>query len=204
MHVNPIAIVDDDESVRDSLSILLDAHGYQSLTFCDGEAFLDNINKNEWLGVFLDIRMPGRDGMEILQILRQKVPDLPVIMISAHADVSTAVRAIKIGAIDFFEKPFQADEVVTLVEKLNQKVRERSRKTSEQETARAALGKLTKRENEVAIGMSNGLANKAIAFELGISIRTVETHRAHLMRKLDIRSVSELVRLILLAGNTAT
>lgn len=193
-----VYIVDDDKAVRDSLSFLLETHGFNVVNFVSGDLFLQT-NFNEISGpVLLDVRMPGRDGIETLkEILREK-PSTSIIMMSGHADVAMAVRALKYGALDFIEKPFAASDILAALERvLTNEKQQRKLDMSQSETMKK-LKKLTKRETEIMDLLVQGKPNKIVAADLGISVRTVETHRAHLLSKLDIKSLPDLVRLSLL------
>jgi len=194
-----IAIVDDDPAVRDSLEILLHINEFPAQSYPDGEMFLQNIEAQNWLAILLDVRMPGRDGLEILSVIKKSHPNIPVIIMSGHADVAMAVRALKNGALDFFEKPFQASEVLSVIGNLAANPPIQSKTNGSPQLAQPAIQKLTRRENEIATCLTEGMANKVIAHELGISVRTVETHRAHIMSKLGIKSLSELIRMMLAA-----
>lgn len=193
----PIAIIDDDESIRDSLSILLSALGYPSVSYPDGEAFLKDGVTQTLLCVFMDVRMPGRDGIEILSILKQKRPDLPIIIISGHGDIPMAVRALKKGALDFLEKPFKPDGIKAILNHVETIAKSKPKTEPAPNDANRHLSKLTPREYEIALLLSDGHLNKIIAHKLNISVRTVETHRARIMSKLEITSISALVRLVI-------
>ena len=190
-----IYIIDDDEAVRDSLSFLLKTNGYDVATFIDGEAFLKTDIKQVLGIVLLDVRMPGRDGLEILTAALEINPHLKVIMMSGHADVAMAVRALKKGAIDFIEKPFQSAELQGALSRLEAQAVEENEAALKQADVHAKLAKLTPRESEVMKLLVDGKPNKIIASDLGLSVRTVETHRAHLLSKLEVKSLSDLVRM---------
>ena len=145
--------------------------------------------------ILLDIRMPGMDGLEVQQSLQDKGVSLPVIIMTGHGDVTLAVKAMKAGAVDFIEKPFEKDALLLCLEEGYRRI---SRKGATDDRARDAsvrLQALTSREREVLDGLAHGLPNKTIAYDLGISPRTVEIHRANLMTKLDVRSLSEALRI---------
>ncbi len=194
-----IIIVDDDPAVCDSLTLLLETYGYNVVVFFDGESFLKSGLNHQKGCALLDVRMPGRSGLEILPDARRQNLAFPVIIMSGHADIAMAVQALKNGAFDFIEKPFQAKEVLAVIDQAIRSTSQTSALSQAQNTAQNRLVKLTPRELEIALSLSRGHTNKAIAFELGISVRTVETHRAHVMSKLDIKSLSELVRLVISA-----
>lgn len=187
-----VHIVDDDEQVRESLGLLLETSGYAVLTFVSGDAHIAQSPDLDDAVIILDIRMPGRDGLETLEYLRKRCRSVPVIMISGHGDIPLAVKAMQIGANDFVEKPFVASRILTALEKLGDDYDQPV--TSD---GPDPLSDLTPREREVALLLSDGKPNKIIAHELGCSIRTVETHRARLMSKLGIRSLADLVKLVI-------
>ena len=194
-----VYIVDDDEAVRDSLSVLLDARGYTARGFGSAPEFLALAPSLPLGCVIADIRMPEMDGLELQQRLIEHGLKFPLIVISGHGDVPLAVRVMKAGAIDFIEKPFAAqailDSLVVAFSRLDGP-RERDTET----LARAKLALLSPREREVLEGLLAGLPNKSIAYDLAISPRTVEIHRARVMDKMGVRSLPELVRLALAAG----
>jgi two-component system response regulator FixJ len=192
--------VDDDAAVRRSVSFMLKTSGHQVQTYESGVELLKDPAHLEQGCILLDIRMPGMDGLEVQQALRQKGVGLPVIIMTGHGDVGLAVKAMKAGAVDFIEKPFEKD---TLVASLEEGFRRLSRKEATQDRKKDAevrLEALTPRERDVLQGLAQGLPNKTIAYDLGISPRTVEIHRANLMAKLEVRSLSEALRIAFAAG----
>ena len=195
MHRETVFVVDDDASVRDSLSLLLSLRGYTTATFASAEDFVSAVQPN-WRGcVVLDIRMPGMSGLELQRRLREGGPTLPVIVITAHGDVAAARQAFLADAIDFIEKPFDGEQLLTAVEKALAGVRVRM-PTKESAPRPAATTALSAREQEVMALMVRGLHNRRIAEELGISPRTVEVHKARVMEKLGVKNLVELVRLV--------
>jgi len=195
-----IFIVDDDEAVRDSLEVLLMACGYETESFVSGADFLDACDGIGRGCVLLDIRMPGMDGMEVLADLHRRRPDLPVIMITGHGDVSLAVRAMKAGAVDFVEKPLREEALLESIETALRRAHTSERQTAVCTTARDNVERLTPREREVLEQLVIGRPNKVIAQALDCSPRTVEIHRARIMEKMEARSLPHLVRLALAAG----
>ena len=191
-----IAVVDDDAAIRDSLEFLLETHGFEVSCFEDGERFLA-LERPTFDAVLLDVRMPGRDGLSVLDATRQRGIEIPIIVMSGHADVAMAVKALKTGAQDFVEKPFEARELLDAIGRVLADRREYLKRRADEQAAARRLESLTPRELEVAERLAQGLSNKETARELDISPRTVETHRAHILSKLDIRSVSQLVRLLM-------
>jgi len=190
-----VHLVDDDESVRRSVGFMLKTSGHRVKAYASGNELIRDARKLEPGCILLDIRMPGIDGLEVQQELQRQGIDLPVIVMTGHGDVPLSVRAMKAGAIDFIEKPF---EKATLLEAIDEAFRSMGRVDSSRDRARTAsvrLQALTPRERDVLDGLSKGLPNKTIAYDLGISPRTVEIHRANLMSKLEVRSLSEALRL---------
>lgn len=197
-----VYVVDDDEAIRESLSGLLESVGHRVTAFADARAFLEGYEPGRAECLLLDIRLPGMSGVDLQQRLARSDPDLPIIFVTGHGDITTAVRAMREGAVDFIEKPF-SDQV--LLERLEHALevgrRSRSRQSRRAEARDRALG-LSPREREVMALVAEGKPNKLIAHELGIAEKTVEAHRAHVMRKLGVRSLAELVRLQLLLEET--
>jgi FixJ family two-component response regulator len=186
-----IYIVDDDASVRDSLALLLSLRGYATLVFANAEDFLGAL-RPDWSGcVVADIRMPGMSGLELQARLQQHAPALPVIVITAHGDVTAARQAFLAQAVDFIEKPFDADQLIAAIE------RALAGQPAPGIPAPAARGRgeLTEREREVMQLLIQGVHNRHIAEQLGISPRTVEVHRARVLHKVGAGSVIELARL---------
>ena len=186
-----IHIIDDDAQVRESLGLLLETSGHSVLTFASGDAHVDVGPKLSNAVLILDVRMPGRDGLETLLHIRSRSESVPVIMISGHGDIPLAVKAMQAGANDFVEKPFVANRILSAIDRLG------AQPGTETKAEPDALACLTPRELEVAKALADGKPNKVVAHELGVSIRTIETHRARLKSKLGIRSLAELVRLML-------
>lgn len=190
-----VHLVDDDDSVRRSVGFMLKTSGMLVKSYSSGNELLRDAKRLEPGCILLDIRMPGMDGLEVQQELQKIGVDLPVIIMTGHGDIPLSVRAMKAGAIDFIEKPF---EKATLLEAIDEACMVMSRSGSGRERAKNAtvrLQALTPREREVLDGLAKGLPNKTIAYDLGISPRTVEIHRANLMAKLEVRSLSEALRL---------
>ena len=192
--VRLVHLVDDDASVRRSVGFMLKTSGYQVQSYKSGQELLKTSDLSQGC-VLLDIRMPGMDGLEVQQALQEKGVGLPVIIMTGHGDVGLAVKAMKAGAVDFIEKPFEKD---ALLESLQEGFHRLLRKEATQDRKRDAevkLQALTPRERDVLDGLAQGLPNKTIAYDLGISPRTVEIHRANLMTKLEVRSLSEALRI---------
>jgi len=196
-----VHLVDDDASVRRSVGFMLKTSGHQVQSYESGADLLKNGVQLEQGCILLDIRMPGMDGLEVQQRLQEKGIRLPVIIMTGHGDVGLAVRAMKAGAVDFIEKPFAKD---TLFSSLDEGFRRLSQEQVTGERRRDAevkLQALTARELDVLDGLAQGMPNKTIAYDLGISPRTVEIHRANLMTKLGARSLSEALRIAFAAGD---
>jgi two-component system response regulator FixJ len=189
-----IYIVDDEEPVRKALGLLVKAEGLESRCYETARAFLDSI---EGIGpgcLLLDVCMPDMTGLELQEELVARQVQLPVIILTGHADVPTAVRAMKGGACDFVEKPFDTDELLRRIHECLSNERKQRHKADMQRQARERLARLTPREREVMEGLVAGKRNKRIAEELFISFRTVELHRASIMEKLEANSLSDIVR----------
>lgn len=195
-----VYIIDDDDAVRDSLSIQLEATGYEVASFPSAVGFLKIAGTLQPGCVISDVQMPDMDGMELQQRLNEMKLDFPVVIVTGHADVTLAVRAMKAGAIDFIEKPFEEQAILESVQHAQTRFAAQRATAQAGATAREKLSTLTPREREVFDEMVRGKQNKVIAYELAISPRTVEVHRARVLEKLEARSLSELVRLALAAG----
>ncbi|MEE7491569.1 response regulator FixJ [Methylobacterium oryzae CBMB20] len=197
----PVHIVDDDLAVRQSLAFLLATDGLAVRVHESATAFL--AAAAERVGcVVTDVRMPGIDGVEFLHRLRQRGSMPPVIVMTGHADVALAVEAMKAGAVDFIEKPFDDEVLLASIRSALARADRTLKRASESDAVRARLAELTERERQVLEGLVAGKANKVIGLDLGISPRTVEIYRANVMSKLQAGSLSELVRMALIAGET--
>lgn len=192
-----VYIVDDDEAIRDSLRWLLEAKGFLVETYASAEQFLATYRWDYPGCLILDVRMPGMTGLELYEKLTSLNYCLPVVFVTGHGDVPMAVNAVKLGAVDFIEKPFKDQELVDLIQRclvLDAQCRSRVYKST---AIRACLEQLTPREREVMDLVVTGQHNKIIADQLGISIKTVEAHRARVMEKMGAKSVADLVQLVL-------
>ena len=199
-----VYIVDDDDALRDSLAWLLDSAGYASESFASAEAFLGVYDEGMAGCLLLDVRMPGMSGLELYEELCSRHATLPVVFITGHGDVPMAVAALKRGAADFIEKPFNDEAMLRLVEQCLANEREhRSRRRQDAEVARR-FDQLTQREREVLDLIIAGKLNKQIADVLGISIKTVEVHRARVMEKMRASSLAELVQNVLACDSAGT
>jgi two-component system response regulator FixJ len=190
-----VHVIDDDDSVRRSVGFMLKTSGYKVQSYSSGAEILKEAKSLETGCILLDIRMPGMDGLEVQQALRDHGVAMPVIIMTGHGDVPLSVRAMKAGAIDFIEKPFEKEVLITAIESGFGELRRADLGREKAKDAGVRLQVLTPREREVLDGLAQGLPNKTIAYDLGISPRTVEIHRANLMTKLEVRSLSEALRL---------
>ena len=192
-----VYVVDDDEAVRDSLQWLLEGKDYRVRCFESAESFLSRYDAREVACLIVDIRMGGMTGLELQDRLVERQSPLPVVFITGHSDVPMAVNTMKKGAMDFIQKPFKEEELLGLVERMLESAR--SAFTDHQQAASrdALLSKLTSREAQVLERIVAGRLNKQIADDLGISIKTVEAHRANIMEKLGANTVADLLKIAL-------
>lgn len=195
-----VHIVDDEEAVRTSLAFLLGTSGFAVRVHESASAFVEIAPGIRNGCLITDLRMPDMDGVELLRRLRQMDAMLPAIVISGHGDVQMAVDAMKNGAFDFIEKPFSDDVLIAAIEHAVQQADMRTRDSAATQAILSRLASLSERETQVLKGVVDGLPNKAIAYELGLSARTVEVYRANLMGKMAAGSLSELVRMVLSVG----
>jgi two-component system, LuxR family, response regulator FixJ len=195
-----IYVIDDDESVRDSLDFLLRSSQFLVKTYDSAAAFIETLPDIAFGCIITDVRMPGLSGIELLKQLRERDVKIPVIVMTGHGDVPLAVEAMKIGAADFFEKPFDSDSIVAAVRAALSNSEKDADREAERRELHARLTTLSPRERDVLGGLVAGNPNKTIAHDLGISPRTVEIYRANVMTKMKAGSVSELVRMALIAG----
>ena len=195
-----VHLVDDDEAIRRSASFMLRTSGFQVKTYASGLEFLKEA-KNAAPGcVLLDVRMPEMDGLEVQRAMHDRGILLPVIVMTGHGDVGVAVQAMKSGAVDFIEKPFDKSVMLSAIEEGFSRLDQAGRRNARADDARVRLEALTPREYDVLKGLVRGHPNKTIAYDLGISPRTVEIHRANLMTKLAVASLSEALRIAFAAG----
>ena len=195
-----VYVVDDDEAVRDSIRWLLEASDYKVELYDSGESFIAKYDPNAIAVLLLDVRMYGMSGLEVQEHRIARRADLPIIFITGHGDVPMAVNALKKGAVDFIEKPFDQAALKKQVERMLQEARERRVKNERQSLNEALLAKLTPREQQVLERIVAGRLNKQIADDLGISIKTVEAHRASIMDKTNSGTVADLMRVVMGAG----
>jgi len=195
-----VYIVDDDEAVRDSLDLLLSAAGFETLTFDSAESFLAHPREPARACLLSDIRMPGKSGVELLEALQRDDERFPVVLITGHGDVPLAVDAMKRGARDFIEKPFDDERLILAIEAALEPAKPNGEAATVDTEAAARVAALSRRERQVMEGLIGGLSNKAIARDYGISPRTVEVYRANVMTKMRAGSLAELVQLAMRAG----
>lgn len=191
-----IFLVDDDAAVRDSLRWVIESNGWKVEAHPSAEAFLGSYTPDQLGCLILDVRMPGMSGLELQKFLNERQCPLPIIFISAHGTVPTAVHAMQAGAVDFLMKPFDNNMLLECVERCVLRAHQNANKNTQASTTRELLKKLTAREREVLDLVVAGQSNKQIAAKLKISIKTVEAHRAKIMNKMQVKSLAELVSLI--------
>lgn len=194
-----VHVIDDDEGLRESLAFLLRTAAFEVRSFDSAKAFLEVLPDPALGCVISDVRMPDMSGIELLRRLKEMRIGVPVIVITGHGDVALAVEAMKIGAADFFEKPFDDDLLLASVRAALQQQEGQTKRGAERAEIEHRISTLSRREKDVLGGLIEGRANKQIAFDLGISPRTVEIYRANLMNKMQADSLSDLVRMALLA-----
>jgi two-component system response regulator FixJ len=199
-----VHVVDDDLAVRQSLSFLLASDGLPVRLHESALAFLDAMTETATGCIVTDVRMPGIDGIELLRRLKARGFGLPVIVMTGHADVPMAVEAMKEGAVDFIEKPFDDDLFLAAVRSALRLQEQHAQRDAQIAEVQARLQGLSERERQVLGGLVAGKANKVIAYDLGISPRTVEIYRANVMTKMHAGSLSELVRMALVVGGLPT
>lgn len=196
----PIYLVDDDPSVRRSVGFMLRTSGRRVETFGNGTELLEHVDKLEPGCILMDIRMPGPDGIQVQEKIDELGIRLPIVVMTGHGDVDLAVRAMKGGAVDFIEKPFDKPVLLAAIDEASRRLDDKDLRSLMRDEARARLKPLTSREYEVLEGLVKGYPNKTIGYDLGISPRTVEIHRANLMAKLEVHNLSDLLRVAFAAG----
>ena len=195
-----VHIIDDDEALRESLAFLLRAADIEAKSYASAKAFLEVLPDLGLSCVITDVRMPEMSGIDLLRRLKELKIVAPVIVITGHGDVALAVEAMKIGAVDFLEKPFDDEVLLASVEAALRQRGGQAKRDSERAEIEVRLAALSPRERDVLGGLVAGRANKQIAYDLGISPRTVEIYRANLMNKMQAGSLSDLVRMALVVG----
>lgn len=195
-----VYVVDDEPEIRESVAMLLRSVGIGSKSFASGSEFLAAADLDAAGCVVADVRMPGISGLELQEHLRAKQVRLPIIIITGHGDVAMAVRAMKAGAADFIEKPFNGQVLLDAVNRALASGRAEAGEPAQREAVEERLAALTSREREVMILIAEGRPNKVVATRLGLSTRTVETHRANIMQKMGAKSLADLVRMAIASG----
>lgn len=199
-HGKLVHVVDDEESIRRSLDFLLRTAGFGVEKWADGESFLKGADRSLPACALLDVRMPGMDGLQVQAEMAQRGLNMPVIVLTGHGDISTAVRAMQGGAVDFLEKPFERERLLQALEIGFMQVADRDRTRERGASAKTQVALLTQREQEVLDGLACGYPNKTIAYDLGISSRTVEVYRANAMEKLQVTNFADALRVAFAAG----
>ena len=195
-----IYVIDDDEAMRDSLNFLLDSAGFGVTLFDNAQSFLDALPGLAFGCVVSDVRMPGIDGIELLKRLKAQRSRFPILIMTGHGDVPLAVEAMKLGAVDFLEKPFEDDRLIGMIDAAIRQAEPSARNEAVTHDIAARVATLSPRERQVMDGLIAGLSNKLIARDYDISPRTIEVYRANVMTKMQANSLSELVRLAMRAG----
>ena len=199
-HAATVFVVDDDEAVRSSLRLLLKSRGIPAVTHGSAAEFLANYDPEHPGCIILDVRMPGMSGLELQHELNRRGAIIPVIFITGHGDVPMAVEAMQHGAVDFLQKPFSDQDLTDRIHRALETDRRNRALLGEKDRIRARLSALTRREMQVLRLVTLGKSNKVVAADLGVSQRTVEIHRAHLMEKMEATSLAHLVRMTMIAG----
>lgn len=194
-----VHIVDDDDSVRRSAAFMLKHAGYRVESHVSGVAFLKDSKSAERGCVLLDVRMPEMDGLEVQQEMAARGIDMPVVILTGHGDIALAVKAMRGGAVNFIEKPYEKEELLRAIEEAYARLDRSHDREMKSGEAKIRLASLTGRERDVLNGLVAGYPNKTIAYDLGISPRTVEIYRANMMEKLRVRSLSEALRIAFIA-----
>ncbi|MCG6205089.1 response regulator transcription factor FixJ [Rhodopseudomonas sp. HC1] len=195
-----VYVIDDDQAMRESIDFLLSAADYDVRLYESAASFLDALNEITFGCVLSDVRMPGIDGLDLLKRLKAGRSRLPVVIMTGHGDVPLAVEAMKLGAIDFIEKPFDDDRLIGLIETALKQAVDEARTEAVSQDIVARIQSLSPRERQVMDGLIAGMSNKVIAREFDISPRTIEVYRANVMTKMQASSLSELVRMAMRGG----
>ena len=195
-----VYVIDDDEAMRDSLRFLLESAGFDVTLFETAAGFLDTLPGLDFGCVVSDVRMPGLDGIELLKRMKAGHSPFPIVIMTGHGDVPLAVEAMKLGAVDFLEKPFEDDRLIGMIETAIRQAEPAAKSEAVTLDIAARIASLSPRERQVMEGLIAGLSNKLIARDYDISPRTIEVYRANVMTKMQANSLSELVRLAMRAG----
>ena len=195
-----VYVIDDDEAMRDSLSFLLDSADFNVTLFETAVKFLDVLPNLDFGCVVSDVRMPGLDGIELLKRMKAGHSTFPIVIMTGHGDIPLAVEALKLGAVDFLEKPFEDDRLIGMIDAAIRQAETAAKSEAVKLDIAARIATLSPRERQVMEGLIAGLSNKLIARDYDISPRTIEVYRANVMTKMQANSLSELVRLAMRAG----
>ena len=195
-----VYVIDDDAAMRDSLNFLLEAAGFEVTMFDTATKFLNVLPRLDFGCVVSDVRMPGIDGIELLKRMKALTSRFPIVIITGHGDVPLAVEAMKLGAVDFLEKPFEDDRLIAMIDAAIRQSDSAARDQAVTRDLAARIASLSPRERQVMDGLIAGLSNKLIARDYDISPRTIEVYRANVMTKMQANSLSELVRLAMRGG----
>ena len=194
-----VYVIDDDEAARESLAFLIRTGGFKTRSFTGGAAFLDALDNLAPGCIVTDLRMPDVDGMKLLREIRRREIAMPIIVVTGQGDIPLAVQAMRLGALDFLEKPYDDAVMLRAVGLALKRHHEESKAIGERADILRRLASLSSRERQVLDGLISGKPNKIIAYDLGISIRTIEIYRAHVMTKMGANSLSDLIRMTLIA-----
>jgi two-component system, LuxR family, response regulator FixJ len=194
-----VHLIDDDAAVRDAVGMLLRTEGFRVLPYESAPAFLKSAQSRSEGCVVTDVRMPEMNGIELIAKMQDERLSTPVVVLTAHADVPLAVEAMKLGAVDLLEKPFEDDALIAAINAALDRRNAEDTRSRASHDVKNRLASLTRRENEILAGLLKGLSNKVIAHDLGISIRTAEVHRANIMAKMRAGNLAELVKMALAA-----
>jgi two-component system, LuxR family, response regulator FixJ len=195
-----VYVIDDDDAMRDSLNFLLESAGFSVTLFESALKFLDALPSLDFGCVVSDVRMPGLDGIELLKRMKADNTRFPIVIMTGHGDIPLAVEAMKLGAVDFLEKPFEDDRLIGMIEAAIRQAEPAAKSEAITHNIAARIATLSPRERQVMDGLIAGLSNKLIARDYDISPRTIEVYRANVMTKMQANSLSELVRLAMRAG----
>lgn len=195
-----VYIIDDDASLRDSLAFFLKSAGFATRGYGSGRDFIADVATLRLGCILLDVRMPDIDGFDVLAALGERTATMPTIVMTGHGDIATAVQAMKLGAADFLEKPCDEAMMIAALERGFTALEGHALDQTMLDTARASIARLTNREDEVLRGLIEGRSNKLLAYDLGLSVRTVEMHRASMMERLGVRTLPDALRIAFRAG----
>lgn len=200
MPIRIVYLIDDDAEVTDSIAFVLRGEGFDTFSFPSADQFLQELPSLASACVLADLRMRGVDGITFIEKMREVAPNVPIIIMTGHGDVTSAVRSMKAGAVDYLQKPFSKGDLMAALESAGLRFDRPLPSSEARMTAEAKVALLTKREWQVVACLAHGRANKSIAYDLGISARTVEVHRSNAMKKLGVHSLPELLHIAFLAG----